>query len=283
MTDSPKGLHVMSFFISYQSGTDMSQLNLTISNESVIPTIETDWFKGHEDTTFAIGMIAIGDQILAGRGTEFDGYLKLRANVYAYQTRMIPTDYVKGDGTETDEDDARSTHWALLERSAEGEGLANVVGSIRTIEKRPTDGRPLPIEDFFPEVFESNPLALGSIEVSRYIARHPNELIQNKLSEPLFKKVISHITAHGLGPTFGVVELKVEDHLTNRLHVPLARIAEPKYVPEYAADNLGIAVDIPTMAIGLGINNDRAINSIRATEHDVEYFNFGAGAHTTAA
>lgn len=261
----------------------MSVIDQNITAEMVIPTIETKWFQGHEGTSFAIGMVAVGDQIIAGRESEFDGYLKLRANVYAYQTRMIPTDVVRPDGTEVDEDDARSTHWALLEKSLLDNSSAKVIGSIRTIEKTASDPRPLPIEDFFPETFENEPLPVGAIEVSRYIARHPNERIQQKLSEPLFKKVISHVTAHALGPTYGVVEEKVEQRLEKGLHVPLKRIAEPKYVPEYAADNLGIFVDIPKMAAGLGIDNAKAIQYIRATEQELEHFNIGTGASSTAA
>lgn len=262
----------------------MSKIDLAISNEMVIPTVESTWFINQRpETNFAIGMIAVGDQILPGRESEHDGYLKLRANVYAYQTRMIPTSEVRNDGTEIDVDDARSTHWALLEKSSEGENLARVVGSIRTIEKRSTDSRALPIEEFFPETFDENPLPIGSTEVSRYIARHENPRIQAKMSAPLFKKVVSHITARSLGPTYGVVEPKVESHLRDGLHVPINRVADPKYVPEYAADNLGIFVDIPAMAQSLHINTDKAINYIRATELNIEHFSLATDRNRTAA
>lgn len=261
-------------------GQSMSKIDLTISNEMVIPHIESMWFQGHEDSTFAIGMIAVGDQILPGRESEFDGYLKLRANVYAYQTQMIPTDLVRHDGTEIDEDDARSTHWALLEH--QGQDSARVVGSIRTIEKRGANATPLPIEDFFPEVYKDNPLPAGSVEVSRYIARHEDLRTQALLSEPLFAKVVSHVTAYGLGPTFGVVEPKVERHLGGRLQVPLSRVADPKYVPEYAADNLGIFVDIPKMASHMGLDTNSSINRIRATEQNIDYFNLSRRIITAA-
>lgn len=262
----------------------MSKLDLTISNEMVIPTIESTWFINQRpETNFAVGMIAVGDQILAGRDSEHDGYLKLRANVYAYQTQMIPHSDVREDGTEVDNDDVRSTHWALLERSDEGEGLARVVGSIRTIEKRATDSRPLPIEEFFPEKFADNPLPIGSTEVSRYIARHENPRVQAQMSAPLFKKVVAHITAHGLVPTFGVVEPSVERHLKGGLGVPIERIADPKFVPEYAADNLGISVNIPLMAKGLGYDSDQAINRIRATEQNIEHFSLRTDINRTAA
>lgn len=249
----------------------MSKIDLAISNEMVIPQIESGWFQGHEESAFAIGMIAVGDQILPGRESEFEGYLKLRANVYAYQTQMIPTELVRHDGTEIDEDDARSTHWALLENMPNDS--ARVVGSIRTIEKRGANAAPLPIEDFFPEIYTKDPLPQGSVEVSRYIARHEDLRTQALLSEPLFAKVVSHVTAYGLGPTFGVVEPKVERHLGGKLNVPITRVADPKYVPEYAADNLGIFVDIPLMASRFGLDSNSSINKIRATEQNIDYFN----------
>ncbi len=255
----------------------MSKLDQSITNESVIPVIESDIFAGREDQTFAIGMLAIGGDVIPGRQDEFSGYLRLRANVYAHQTRMISPDLVRPDGTEMDEDDARSIHWAVFERAHEQgnelgrDNLAKVVGSIRTIIKTPADDRLLPIEDFFPEAFDE-PLPVGALEVSRYICRHELKVVQKKLSEPLFLAVISYVMSHDLGPTFGVVEPIVEDQLAGH-NVPMRRVAEPQYVPDYAADNLGFEVFIPQMAKDWGIQGEDMLAKIRAKEQRVNYFN----------
>lgn len=258
----------------------MSKINLDVRTDMVIPTISSEVFMGHDEARFAIGMLATGNNVLPGRESELEGYLRLRANVYAFQTRMISPELVQEDGTETDEDDGRSVHWALFEQGFE-KGTARVIGSIRTIIKTNDDPRPLPIEDFFPEVFTA-PAPIGSVEVSRYIARHENKRVQRLLSEPLFNAVVGYVTSRELGPTFGVVEEAVERRL--RLGaVPLRRIALPKYVPQYADDNLGIEVFIPEMARALGLDQV-APEALRATEQKLGYFTTDTrGARSTAA
>jgi len=258
----------------------MSRIDTTVTNEAVIPVIEAQIFNASPEHQFAIGMLATGYELVDDRGGIFTGYLRLRANVYASQTNMIPGNEVRPDGTEKDADDSRSTHWAILERAREQEqelgfqGLARVVASIRTIEKTATDQRPLPIEVFFPEAFTA-PLPLGAVEVSRYICRHENPIIQSRLSAPLFSAVVGHIQSKGFSPTFGVVEEKVEQRL-ERYGVPMQRIALPKFVPEYAADNLGFSVDIQAMAEFMGLDNPEALAKIRSEQRKWSYFNIEA-------
>jgi N-acyl-L-homoserine lactone synthetase len=217
----------------------MSHIDTSVTNTEVIPVFETDLFDGHEESRFAIGIIALGDEITPGCEAEFGAYLRLRAKVYADQTNMIGKDQVREDGTETDVDDSRSIHFGLFEQHAIG---ARAVGAIRIIMKTEEDDRPLPIEDFFPDTFADGKAPVGAVEASRYIARHESAAIQETLSTPLFSGVLAFVSAHNLGPLYGVVEPKVEKSLTSK-GVPLERVAEPVFVPEYNADNLGILVD----------------------------------------
>jgi len=256
----------------------VSEIDLSVKHEQVIPTITTEVFHASGGESFAVGMLAVGSEILPGLDEEYLGYLRLRANVYARQTRMIPLEAVKEDGTETDEDDARSIHWAVFERAEPGpSGLsqARVVGAIRAIIKNEERSEPLPIEDFFREELDLN-LGIGAVEVSRYIARHEDKRVQNVLNDPLFRSVVSYVTVHELGPTYGVVEEDVEKKLKD-LHVPIARIADPKYVREYSADNLGIEVYIDKMASFWGMDSDSAKKKLAQNEKDIKYFNIESG------
>jgi N-acyl-L-homoserine lactone synthetase len=249
----------------------MSQVDISITNEMVIPVIETDLFSKNQESRFALGMLAVGNDIIEGREDLFEGYLRLRASVYAYQTRMIPTEHVREDGTEVDEDDSRSVHWAIFEQDGDDASLARVVASIRTIIKSEEDPRVLPIEEFYPDSFK-DPVPLGGVEVSRYISRHEDDSVQKQLSHPMFKAVVGYLTARCLGPTYGVVEEPIEAQLA-RHGVPMRRIAEPKYVPEYADFNLGFEAYVPAMAMAWGMDNQATLDRLVATEKDINYFN----------
>lgn len=255
----------------------MSNINTSITNAEVIPRIESDAFVGHEDMAFAMGILAIGDQVVDGREEEFRGYLRLRANVYADQTAMISKELVRPDGTEMDEDDSRSVHFGVIENTPEGQRL---VGAMRIIAKTAEDDRPLPIESFFNDEFAGNPLPVGALEASRYICRHEDARTQNKLKWPMFTGILNYMMTHELGPMYGVVEEKVERALQVS-GVPITRIADPKYVPEYAADNLGIYVDTRALSARMGITPESAAEQ-RAHELEYTYDNLGRPAVTTA-
>jgi N-acyl-L-homoserine lactone synthetase len=244
----------------------MSNIDHTITNEAVIPIIEADTFSQHESARFAVGMLAVGDQVVAGRDEEFRGYLRLRANVYADQINVISKDSVREDGTEIDDDDSRSIHFAVIENTAQN---PRVVATMRLIVKSPEDDRPLPLEDFFPEAFPE-PAPLGSTEVSRYICRHDDGAVQKSLKWPLFTAALSYIISHDFAPTYGVVEPPVEEDL-KRNNVPIARIADPQYLAEYRAANLAFEVDTRALAHNMGLTPE-AIADMQAAQHKLVYF-----------
>jgi len=93
----------------------MSLIDTQVTNEMVMPRIETDIFVGHEAARFAVGILAVENEVVANRHEEYLGYLRLRANVYADQTNIIPKEQVLADGTERDKDDIRSVHFAVIE------------------------------------------------------------------------------------------------------------------------------------------------------------------------
>lgn len=229
----------------------MSALNPNITNDLVIPSVQSRLFLGNQAARFAVGMIAHGETIMPGMSAEYLGYLRLRANVYADQTNMIPKDVVAADGTEKDIDDPRSVHFAVVENGGKNK---RVVAAMRLIIKSDADPRALPIEEFFAEeAFADGPAPLGSTEVSRYICRHEDPKIERQLKWPLYTAALTYVMDNNIGPTYAVVEEFLEKGL-KKTGVPITRIAPPKFVPEYNDFNMGIEIDTDLLGQLLSIS-----------------------------
>lgn len=245
----------------------MSLIDKSISNTEVIPVFDTDLFESSpesRDARFAIGVIALGNEVAPGREQEYNAYLKLRANVYADQTRMITKDHVRSDGTEIDEDDSRSIHFGIFEQNAAG--MARAVSSIRLIPKNEAHPEKLPIEDFFG--IEAD---FGTNEASRLISRHENARIQAMNKRTLFAAAISYIRNNGLGDSYATVEAPVERDFV-REGMPVKRVADPIYVPEYNADNLGLIIDTDKFADILEEHTPGVLDSFALDEGKMVYY-----------
>lgn len=213
--------------------------NRFISKEEATPILADNMvFSKHPDSRFALGVFS-SDNVLSYKPNSIEeAYLKLRANVYVTQTGMLPSEVVRQDGTELDENDERSTHFVVFENR--NLGKVAVVACLRLIEKK--DESILPIENFFPEVFEDSAAPEESVEVSRFIVSH-NEVRQAKIiTREMMSACLAHIVLNELGPVFGVVEPIFERGL-KCMGVPVNRIAKPKLVPEYNDKNLGLEID----------------------------------------
>lgn len=246
-----------------------------IPNEQVIPRFETDVFNENPDAQFMFGKIAVGSTVVPGFEDVYDNYLRLRARVYAHQTGMISVERVRDDGTETDEDDVRSVHMAVVENMG---SHARVVGSMRIIEKSLTNPEELPIHDFFGKVLDRSGLVevvensnVQATEISRYICRHEDRKVQRTIKWPLFKLAVGHIMATAdKAPTYAVVEEFLERDL--RINgVSLDRIAEPKFVPEYNDANLAVKIDVPDLAVKLGIDGNADPNPYTPSRADAQF------------
>jgi len=215
-----------------------SASNKYITNEEAVPIIRSDIFSGHEDSRFAIGVLDKGEILSYAPGTIAQAYLKLRANVYVDQTGMLDHSVKRPDGTELDEDDERSIHFVSLENRMGG---VAVFSCMRFILKDTIDGKPLPIEQFFSEVF-IEPAPVNSIEVSRFIVRHDNIKQSMLAKKKMITTGLAYVADNNLGPIFGVVEPGFERDI-NFMKLPNHRIASPKLVHEYNDYNLGIEID----------------------------------------
>lgn len=270
----------------------MSRINPLISNTEVIPFVErtspTEIF-GDIDAKFAVGQIGASGGtesetiVLPGYESLFLGYGRLRKNVYADQTSMLPPEVGNEDGTEWDKDDFRSDHLTVVEKVeaesflehindrvvVDDEGFAlRVVGAIRVIKKGLEPKDKLPIEEFFPEAFKTGPQSRlsgsvrgraprNSCEISRYIARHEDRRTSYMIGSRLIDAAVRHVAFNGLGPTYAVIEPPLERQFQSQRGMPFKRIAEPVYLEEYGAPNLGVNIDSVTMAIWQGIRRQK--------------------------
>ena len=251
----------------------MSSINKALPNESVIPIIESRVFDEHPDARFAVGKLAIGNQALPGLEQEHAAYYDLRRKVYVEQTGQLDESALNEDGTDRDADDSRSVAFGIIENLGSRQRL---VGSMRLIHKGfkdatgKSDDRPLPVEEFCPGIFEDNPAPINSLEVSRYIVRHEKASMQRTLKWPLFSAALAHITGNNLGPTYAVIEEWLEKDFKS--YLPMERIGEPRFVPEYLDVNLPIKIHTDQLAANIESKTPGAITEMQRNDGRMSYF-----------
>lgn len=229
---------------------------MSVASERIknIPFIQSGIFKGHENSQFAIGMVATDGEIIDGYQREFDGAVKLRANTYL-DLGFVAADDLDENGTELDEDDERSAHFVIIEQLAQ-RGFACVVGNMRLITKN--NNELLPIEKYYPEVF-TDPLPQKTVEVSRLISRHDNPTKQSLLKWPLFIAGFKHVDENKLGPSFGLLKPNLVRSLVLQ-GVPITPLAEAKYIQEINASKEPVQIDLPRLKRVIDLTGDQGID-----------------------
>lgn len=193
--------------------------------ESIVPSVETSRFTDPQQEMW-VGIVAMGGTVVAP--DEYKATGRLRANVYIDEMHFLPSEARLSDGTESDVDDARSRHYAVLENTGEG---ARAVGTIRAIIKRGEDDA-LPVERLFPEVFAEHPAPVGSLEASRFIARSDNKNKQHAISFALIRAIVAQAAQHENNPIYAVVEEPLRQRFIQG-GIPFTQISEAKPIPEY--------------------------------------------------
>lgn len=195
--------------------------------EALLPQVDTELFAANQDAKFWVGKVGDLD------GVQYDADLfssvaQLRANVYVGEKQFLDIEALGEDGTESDEDDMRSVQFAAFENI--NNLRARTIASGRTIVKLCEDN-PLPIEKYFPEVFEPGVPEVGSVEISRFISRHPNKLTQHIASLAIIR-AMAYSTADIEVPTnYCMVEKPLLDML-NFIGLPVIELGDPKDIPE---------------------------------------------------
>lgn len=210
-----------------------------ISPDQAIPVVNSDIFANYENNKLAMLPLSAEDILSYEQDSIEHAYLKLRANVYIDQTNMLNQDIRRHDGTESDKDDERSAHFVILENRELGK--VAVIACMRLIIKQSEDDKILPIEKYFPDSF-LNFAPKNSAEVSRLIACHENAKIKRMANFAVMSAGVAYAINHNLGPVYAVVEPILETFL-KRTGLPIDRVADPKILPEYNDENLGIEID----------------------------------------
>lgn len=250
----------------------MSHLDPSITNEIVIPRVESSFFVDRPEARFAIGVLAVGNSVVPGRQQEYDAYFRLRRAVYVEQTGQLSHENVQQDGTDRDEDDARSIAFGIVENYGSGRRL---VGTARLIQKNlgtpeGVQPKPLPVEQDWPETFANNPAVPRAAEVSRLISRHEKASMQEFNKRKLYAVLLAYAQANKLGPAYAIVEDWFERDLNRS--VPTTRIGVPKYIEHYRDTNLPIEIDMPLLAERIEKTNPGSLSSIQAKIGEVAFY-----------
>lgn len=233
-----------------------------IPNAEVTPLVETSIFDDKPEKRFALIAFGLG---LRDNDELFTSYLRLRANVYVHQTGFLSPDVLMSDGTETDQDDERSSHFLVVENKL---GAVAAVSCIRLIEKSKTAPAPLPIETFFPDVFADEQPELRTAEVSRFISRLDTARDQMMAISEMFKSSLARIDQEKLGPVYAIVEEDLERSL-KFMGAPPSRLAEPHFVEKYNTYNVGVEIDTASM---INRQGPKKISSMDVSDGAVRYW-----------
>ncbi|MCS5735542.1 hypothetical protein [Herbiconiux daphne] len=247
----------------------MSRIDRSVTNAAVIPIIAgSSAFIAEPEARLATGIIAVNGVALPGFEDVYRQHFEFRRRVYVDQTGQLDPSDLSDDGTDRDADDARSVTFAVLENAPEG---VRIVGVARTIIKGADGGaQPLPVEEFCPELFAEDPLDLGSVEVSRVIARHERVAMQELVQWHLFALMSAYFPGHDVGRTFAIIEPWLERLLAGVLAI--SRIGEPRYIEHYLDYNLPVEFDLAGSAARINERNATILATLEAADGRLEYF-----------
>lgn len=246
----------------------MTTLETAISPEELTPRITSDIFDGsNANKHLAIGLVGVGEEALDNRSAEYEGYLRLRGNVYAYEKQFMPVDELNPDGTETDVEDERSVHFAVIENALHS---PRVVGAMRLIVKSQDLAQPLPVEAHYSEVFKDQAAPIGSTEVSRLISRHESKRIQNQVKWLLLTAGVAYVNKHELGPVYGVVTAGLARGLSME-GTPVEALDEPRFIPEYNSTKLPIKIGVEGLTQKLQAERPELLEALSSMTGNVVY------------
>lgn len=216
----------------------MSSKFLNESNESNEPGIivESDLFNSADSARFALGIFSSSRMLSYEDGSVEQAIFRLRSKVYIDQEGYLDDSTKNEDGTEIDVDDRRSKQVFVVENR--GPQLVAAVACGRLVVK---DGSPLPVEKFFPEVFCPE-LPTGSVEISRFIARHQDPYLNIDLQKSLMAAGVGHVDSEKLGSMYAVVDPYFERGLKLMLRSAVRRSSDLKYIKEYNTENYAIEI-----------------------------------------
>ncbi len=193
------------------------------------PEVSADIFQDHEEATYWIGEVASLGQLTLPE--YYDALTRFRAETYLH-LGFIATEAVDSQGRDIDIDEARSSNFAVVKQhrsDATASSYASLVGSGRLIHKGIT-GAPLPIEQFFPEVFAKAPISENSVEVSRFISKEQVNINRHLISLSIIRALAFSSADAGVDNGYCIIE-KPLYRLLDMIGIPLKIMGEPKDIP----------------------------------------------------
>lgn len=220
----------------------------------VNPEVPYSTFEDSAESKYWVGRV--DDSSLDGSLLNAIG--KFRANVMVREMGFLPAQVLDSSGFEFDQEDKRSTHFVVIENTSDTlEKRARLVGYCRLILKDSIDSL-LPIENQFAEIFKDNPAKSGSLEVSRFISRHEEDITQHTIG----LAVIRAMTYHALRQDIDSAYYEIEKPLYNLLRyigLPMAQLGSSKEVIEPGGKR---------KLYPIGINPFSIIESVKTDAHD---------------
>lgn len=206
--------------------------------EAVTPHVETALFDDAPESRYWVGCVAVANEVILP--AEFTAARMLRANVYIEEMGFLDPTAREADGGESDADDERSVQFAVIENRAET-GEKRLVGTSRLIMKRDEDDT-LPVEQLFPEAFKHGPAPAGSVEASRFIARHPNKMQQHVISLAEMRAMDLRAISMEAPYIYAVIEQKLAG-LFDMISLPYKQLTELRMVEEYNTENMAVEIE----------------------------------------
>ena len=183
---------------------------------------------------YYLGVTAVNDSFV--RQNLYKAAGRLRAQVYIDEMGFLPHSERQADGTETDPDDARSIHLAVSE-TLPGESDERVIGVTRLIQKR-DETDTLPVE----QLFNITSAPVGSLEVSRFIARASDRKLQGRVSLALMRTAALLGVESKAPKMYAVVEEPLFRYFQH-IGLPFEPISELEWLDEYHSKNLAVQID----------------------------------------
>lgn len=230
---------------------------------AIIPTVETPIFENNDVSRFAIAEVTPEE---LWNMSEFSGAAQLRANTYL-ASGFVQESELNDDGSELDANDERSFHYLVFERTAVA-SLARVVGNMRLVMKTEDDMSPLPVEEFFPDHFQT-PAQTGSAEVSRLISRHEDSRLQAFIKWPMFIAGYKQVVESDSGPVYGLLAPTLVRQLSLQ-GVPIQTLAPARYIEEINAKKQPTEIDLPALGKVIDAVGDYGVDVVGG---GVSYFN----------
>ncbi len=192
------------------------------------PNVSGELFEGHPNATLWIGRVA-------GMGTVeipelYSAVGALRSKVYIDEMGFLDENRADSFGREYDNFDSRSIHLAVVQKMKRGDG-ARVTGAVRMIVKENAD-QVLPIEPEFTSLFTANPAEVPSVEVSRFISRNDDQMLQHAIGIALIRGMTYEVADRHIDTAYFEVERPLLGILKG-IGLPLEELSKkPKEVVE---------------------------------------------------